>query len=240
MPYFRIFLFAWLSEPSLTDLLKLLYFSFLYFCIFYFSPMKEEPVREGWVWRRRLLCTRSIFCIIVFLNFCISVKEEPVREVEYDEDGCYAPDQYMAAVNSGDVFQDYSFFIGNTPLPPCPPYMDGAGLLMLVFGILGICGNSLSIFVLLKKEKICFNYLLVCPPLALSSTKWLKVRSQVALNCFDTFHIVFAILDVVRISKSQILGLKNEWELIADEKQPPRALSWLSPQHLPFLPLSTI
>ena len=37
-----------------------------------------------------------------------------MREVDYDEDGCYAPDQYMAAVNSGDVFQDYSFFIGNT------------------------------------------------------------------------------------------------------------------------------
>ena len=36
-----------------------------------------------------------------------------MKEVEYDEDGCYAPDQYMAAVNSGDVFQDYSFFIGN-------------------------------------------------------------------------------------------------------------------------------
>ena len=60
------------------------------------------------------------FCIFVCLNFCISVKEEPVREVEYDEDGCYAPDQYMAAVNSGDVFQDYSFFIGNTLFPPCP------------------------------------------------------------------------------------------------------------------------
>ena len=87
----------------------------------------------------------------------VSIKEEAaVREVEYDEDGCYAPDQYMAAVNSGDVFQDYSFFIGNTPQP-----LYGAGLLMLVFGILGICGNSLSIFVLLKKEKICFNYLLV-------------------------------------------------------------------------------
>ena len=36
-----------------------------------------------------------------------------MKEVEYDEDGCYAPDQYMAAVTSGDVFQDYSFFIGN-------------------------------------------------------------------------------------------------------------------------------
>ena len=80
-------------------------------------------------------------------------------DVEYDEDGCYAPDQYMAAVNSGDVFQDYSFFIGNTPLSP----ICRAGLLMFVFGILGICGNSLSIFVLLKKEKICFNYLLVSP-----------------------------------------------------------------------------
>ena len=85
-------------------------------------------------------------------------EEEGVGDVEYDEDGCYAPDQYMAAVNSGDVFQDYSFFIGNTPLSP----ICRAGLLMFVFGILGICGNSLSIFVLLKKEKICFNYLLVC------------------------------------------------------------------------------
>ena len=50
-----------------------------------------------------------------FLIHCnqYKYKEEPVKEVEYDEDGCYAPDQYMAAVNSGDVFQDYSFFIGN-------------------------------------------------------------------------------------------------------------------------------
>ena len=99
--------------------------------------------------------------VYFLIKFSIFLKEkEAVREVEYDEDGCYAPDQYMAAVNSGDVFQDYSFFIGNTLQP-----LYGAGLLMLVFGILGICGNSLSIFVLLKKEKICFNYLLVCPPL---------------------------------------------------------------------------
>ena len=120
-------------------------------------------------------------------------------EVEYDEDGCYAPDQYMAAVNSGDVFQDYSFFIGNTLQP-----LYGAGLLMLVFGILGICGNSLSIFVLLKKEKICFNYLLVCPGRIGQSLK-VQPPPQVALNCFDTFHIVFAILDVV-ILKFQISG----------------------------------
>ena len=51
---------------------------------------------------------------------------------------------------------------------------------MLMFGTFGIIGNSLSIFVLLKKEKICFNYLLA------------------ALNFFDTFHLVFAILDVIR------------------------------------------
>ena len=51
---------------------------------------------------------------------------------------------------------------------------------MLIFGTFGIIGNSLSIFVLLKKEKICFNYLLA------------------ALNFFDTFHLVFAILDVIR------------------------------------------
>jgi len=51
---------------------------------------------------------------------------------------------------------------------------------MFFFGGFGMIGNALSIFVLLKKEKICFNYLLV------------------ALNVFDTFHIVFAFLDVIR------------------------------------------
>ena len=71
----------------------------------------------------------------------------------------------MAVVNEGNRFQQYSDFIGYC---------------MLVFGAFGIIGNSLSIIVLIKKEKICFNYLLV------------------ALNCFDTFHIVFAILDVIR------------------------------------------
>lgn len=113
-------------------------------------------------------------CQAINVTTCLPLadkEEEGVGDVEYDEDGCYAPDQYMAAVNSGDVFQDYSFFIG---------------LLMFVFGILGICGNSLSIFVLLKKEKICFNYLLV------------------ALNCFDSFHIVFAILDVMRNNHQEL------------------------------------
>ena len=45
---------------------------------------------------------------------------------------------------------------------------------MLLFGCFGLIGNSLSIFVLLKKEKICFNYLLA------------------ALNMFDTIHLFFA------------------------------------------------
>ena len=85
--------------------------------------------------------------------------------VSYDADGCYNPQEYMAVVNEGNRFQHYSDFIGYC---------------MLIFGAFGIIGNSLSIIVLIKKEKICFNYLLV------------------ALNCFDTFHIVFAILDVIR------------------------------------------
>ena len=85
--------------------------------------------------------------------------------MNYDPDGCYDPQEYMAVVNSGNKFQDYSDFIG---------------YFMLLFGAFWIIGNSLSIIVLIKKEKICFNYLLV------------------AHNCFDTFHIVFAILDVVR------------------------------------------
>jgi len=92
-------------------------------------------------------------------------EEGVVGEVHYDEDGCYNPKEYMAVVNQGDQFQSYS---------------DIIGVFMLFFGGFGIIGNSLSIFVLLKKEKICFNYLLA------------------ALNFFDTFHLIFAILDVVR------------------------------------------
>ena len=91
--------------------------------------------------------------------------------VQYDSDGCYDPKEYMAVVNGGNKFQDYSDFIG---------------YFMLLFGAFGIVGNSLSVIVLLKKEKICFNYLLV------------------ALNCFDTFHIVFAILDVVRNNHEEV------------------------------------
>ena len=71
----------------------------------------------------------------------------------------------MAVVNKGERFQSFS---------------DLLGAFMFFVGGLGLIGNSLSIFVLLKKEKICFNYLLV------------------ALNVFDSFHIVFAMLDVVR------------------------------------------
>ena len=71
----------------------------------------------------------------------------------------------MAAVNQGNTFQSYSDFIG---------------YVMLTMGALGIIGNFLSIVVLINKERICFNYLLM------------------ALNCFDTLHIIFAILDVVR------------------------------------------
>ena len=56
-----------------------------------------------------------------------------VLEVEYDEDGCYAPDQYMAAVNSGDVFQDYSFFIGNTPAPTFPYMVQASSCLYSEF-----------------------------------------------------------------------------------------------------------
>ena len=57
---------------------------------------------------------------------------------------------------------------------------------MLIIGGFGIIGNSLSIFVLMKKEKICFNYLLA------------------ALNFFDTFHLVFAILDVIRNNHADV------------------------------------
>ena len=89
----------------------------------------------------------------------------------FDADGCYDPQEYLAVVNTGNRFQDYSDFIG---------------YFMLLFGAFGIVGNFLSIFVLLKKEKICFNYLLV------------------GLNFFDTFHIVFAILDVVRNNHEEL------------------------------------
>ena len=71
----------------------------------------------------------------------------------------------MAIVNEGNIFQVYSKFIG---------------YVMLTLGALGIIGNILSIVVLINKERICFNYLLM------------------ALNCFDTLHIIFAIFDVVR------------------------------------------
>ena len=57
---------------------------------------------------------------------------------------------------------------------------------MLIIGGFGIIGNSLSIFVLMKKEKICFNYLLA------------------SLNFFDTFHLVFAILDVIRNNHADV------------------------------------
>jgi len=91
--------------------------------------------------------------------------EKVVTQVTYDPDGCYDPQEYLAVMNTGNRFQDYSDFIG---------------YFMLLFGAFGIIGNSLSIIVLINKEKICFNYLLV------------------GLNCCDTIHIVFAILDVVR------------------------------------------
>ena len=51
---------------------------------------------------------------------------------------------------------------------------------VITFSPLLFLGNILSVIVLLNKEKICFNYLLT------------------ALNIFDTLHIVFAILDVIR------------------------------------------
>ena len=84
--------------------------------------------------------------------------------MEYDEDGCYDPSQYMDLLNHHN-FQAYSAFIGSV---------------MLCLGSLGIIGNLLSIVVLLNKERSCFNYILM------------------ALNCSDTLHIVFAVLDVVR------------------------------------------
>ena len=85
--------------------------------------------------------------------------------MHYDPDGCYDLEEYIAVVNIGNKFQEYSNFIG---------------YLMMMVGAFGIIGNSLSIIVLIRKKKLCFNYLLV------------------ALNCFDTLHIVFAILDVIR------------------------------------------
>ena len=85
--------------------------------------------------------------------------------MNYDPDGCYDPEEYMAVVNTGNKLQEYSNCIG---------------YLMLTIGAFGIIGNSLAIIVLVRKKKMCFNYLLV------------------ALNCFDTVHIVFAILDVIR------------------------------------------
>jgi len=112
-------------------------------------------------------------CSSINTSTCLPLPHRPpeAAPIEYDADGCYEPAQYMAAVNSGDLFQKFSYYLG---------------LVMLLFGVLGILGNSLSIFVLLKKEKICFNYLLV------------------ALNCCDTFHIVFAILDVMRNNHQEI------------------------------------
>ena len=85
--------------------------------------------------------------------------------VTYGPDGCYDMEEYIAVVNIGNKFQEYSNIIG---------------YLMMMVGAFGIIGNSLSIIVLIRKKKLCFNYLLV------------------ALNCFDTLHIVFAILDVIR------------------------------------------
>ena len=84
--------------------------------------------------------------------------------MDYDEDGCYDPAKYLELVNHQN-FQAYSTFIGSV---------------MLGLGALGIVGNLLSIVVLLNKERVCFNYILV------------------ALNISDSLHIVFAVLDVVR------------------------------------------
>ena len=89
----------------------------------------------------------------------------PPCVVDYDEAGCYDPLEYMAIVNQENNFEAYSALIG---------------YIMLGLGSVGIIGNLLSIVVLLNKERICFNYILM------------------ALNCSDTLHIIFAILDVVK------------------------------------------
>ena len=37
-----------------------------------------------------------------------------MKEVEYDEDGCYDPKEYMAFVNKGDKFQSFSDLLGKS------------------------------------------------------------------------------------------------------------------------------
>ena len=66
--------------------------------------------------------------------------------VSYGPDGCYDLEEYIAVVNIGNKFQEYSNIIG---------------YFMMMVGAFGIIGNSLSIIVLIRKKKMCFNYLLV-------------------------------------------------------------------------------
>ena len=53
-------------------------------------------------------------CSSLNLSTCeiLSPERNDVSEVQYDEDGCYNPKDYMAVVNQGDKFQSFSDLLG--------------------------------------------------------------------------------------------------------------------------------
>ena len=88
--YFCIYSFVFLYLPATVNNILLYIFVFYnvvfpYFCI----------CLAQWTISNRLALIFLYFSILYFCILYLSpTKKEPVREVEYDEDGCYAPDQF--------------------------------------------------------------------------------------------------------------------------------------------------
>jgi len=84
-----------------------------------------------------------------------------------DEDGCYNSSLFQSTPEY-ESYEEFSVFLS---------------VLMIIFGVVGLAGNTFSVVVLSRKEmRNSFNLILI------------------AINICDSFHLIFASMDAVRNS----------------------------------------
>jgi len=95
------------------------------------------------------------------------VREEDIQAELYQPDGCYNTTLFRASQDY-HLFEQFSLHVSH---------------LMMCVGMLGLCGNILSICVLTRREmRNCFNTILI------------------AINISDSLHLICGILEVMRNS----------------------------------------
>eukprot|EP00092_Neocalanus_flemingeri_P014437 GFUD01015576.1.p1 GENE.GFUD01015576.1~~GFUD01015576.1.p1 ORF type:complete len:498 (+),score=105.88 GFUD01015576.1:152-1645(+) len=97
----------------------------------------------------------------------MTLDQDKIYSQLWSQDGCYNSTLFQAT-EGYKVYEKFSVLMS---------------VMMIILGLLGLCGNMFSIAVLARKEmRNCFNHILI------------------AINICDSLHLVFAIMDAVRNS----------------------------------------